>query len=103
MEGKNLVNRTSETFLHLKTAINQIGEQIGNMSSSLDHISDQTLHIQQFLEDTTWLSEQTAAGVSEVSSIADDFHLMVREVENSASYLDQETGKLNGMINQFKL
>jgi methyl-accepting chemotaxis protein len=103
MEGKNLVNRTSETFLHLKTAINQIGEQIGNMSSSLDHISDQTLHIQQFLEDTTWLSEQTAAGVSEVSSIADDFHLMVREVENSTSYLDQETGKLNGMINQFKL
>jgi len=102
-EGKNLVNRTSETFLHLKTAINQIGEQIGNMSSSLDHISDQTLHIQQFLEDTTWLSEQTAAGVSEVSSIADDFHLMVREVENSTSYLDQETGKLNGMINQFKL
>jgi methyl-accepting chemotaxis protein len=100
-DGKKLINRTSETFLLLKAEIDQIGQQIESMSSSLDEIRNQTIHIHQFLKDTVSLSEQTAAGVSEVSSIVGEFNQIIHEVESSVSYLDQEAGKLHGMINQF--
>lgn len=101
-DGKNLIRRTSETFLLLKAEIDQIGQQIESMSSSLDEIRNQTIHFHQFLKDTVSLSEQTADSVSEVSTIVEEFNQLIHEVENSVSYLDQEAGKLNGMINQFQ-
>ena len=101
-EGKALVNGTSETFQQLKAEIGQIGEQIESISSSLDEIQNQTIHIQQFLKDTTALSEQMAACVSEVSAIAGAFRQYIEEVAGSVSDLDREAGKLNGMVNQFR-
>ena len=102
-EGKELVYGTSDTFLHLKSEIGKIGQQIESMSLSLDEIRNQTTLIHQFLKDTTSLSEQTAAGVAEVSSIAGEFRQFIEEVESSVSDLDREAVRLNGMINQFHL
>jgi methyl-accepting chemotaxis protein len=102
-DGKELVYGTSDTFLHLKSEIGKIGQQIESMSLSLDEIRNQTTLIHQFLKDTTSLSEQTAAGVAEVSSIACEFRQFIEEVESSVSDLDREAVRLNGMINQFHL
>jgi len=101
-EGRMLIDRTSETFRRLKEEIGQIGRQIGSMSSSLDEVGEQTGHIREFLRGTAALSEQTAAGVSEVSAIAGEFLRFLGEVESSVAYLDQEAGRLNGMVQQFK-
>jgi methyl-accepting chemotaxis protein len=101
-DGRTLVDRTSETFRQLKEEIGQVGRQIEGMSASLDEVSGQTGRIHQFLQSTVALSEQTAAGVSEVSAIAGDFRQFVGEVEDSVSYLDREAVRLNGMVQQFK-
>lgn len=102
-DGRRLVHSTSETFHRLKAEIDRIGRQMESMSSSLDEVRDQTVHIQRFLKDTVSLSEQTASGVAEVSAIAGDFHQVVRDVENSVADLDREAGRLSGMVNQFQL
>ncbi|CAG7610329.1 hypothetical protein PAESOLCIP111_01224 [Paenibacillus solanacearum] len=101
-DGQRLVHTTSETFVQLKAEIDQIGLQIERMSVSLDDIMGQTTVIHKFLEDTTLLSEQSALGISQVSSTADQFHNSIEEVEKSVAFLDQEAGKLNVLINQFK-
>jgi len=102
-DGKRQMGRTSEAFLELKAQIGQIGEQIGRMSASLDDIRNETPRIRQFLLDTVALSEETAGGVAEVSAIAGEFDVLLREVENSVLDLDREAGRLSGMVNQFHL
>ena len=102
-DGKELVRRTSDTFMRLKAEIEQIGRQIGSMSASLDDVRDQTLRIHHFLGDTVNLSERTAAGAAEMSAISGRFGLAVQEVERSAADLDRAAGELNGLIGQFRL
>ena len=102
-DGKRQMGRTSEAFLELKAQIGQIGEQIGRMSASLDDIRNEMPRIRQFLLDTVALSEETAGGVAEVSAIAGEFDVLLREVENSVLDLDREAGRLSGMVNQFHL
>ena len=101
-DGQRLVHTTSETFVQLKAEIDQIGLQIERMSVSLDEIMGQTTVIHKFLEETASLSKQSAVGISQVSSTADQFHNSIEEVEKSVAFLDQEAGKLNVLINQFK-
>lgn len=102
-DGRQLVKTTNETFVQLKTEIDQIGTQIERMSLSLDDIMSQTKVIHQFLEKTTSISEQSAIGISQVASTAEQFNHSMEEVEKSVAFLDQEMDKLNIMINQFKV
>lgn len=103
MDGRQLVKTTNETFVQLKTEIDQIGMQIERMSLSLDDVMNQTKVIHQFLEKTTSISEQSAIGISQVASTAEQFNHSMEEVEKSVAFLDQEMDKLNIMINQFKV
>ena len=102
-DGKTLVETTGDTFRRLEEEIDEIGAQIGRMSASLDEVGNQTVAIRSFLRDTVAMAEQTAAGVSEVTSIAEEFRRAMEEVQGSVSYLGQEADKLNAMINQFRL
>ena len=102
-DGQRLVTTTNETFVQLKAEIDQIGMQIERMSASLDDVMGQTKVIHQFLEETTSISEQSAVGISQVASTAEQFNDSMEEVEKSVTFLDQETDKLNVMINQFKV
>lgn len=102
-DGQRLVKTTNETFVQLNTEIDQIGMQIERMSSSLDDVMSQTKVIHQFLEETTSVSEQSATGISQVASTAEQFNRSMGEVEKSVAFLDQEADKLNVMINQFKV
>ena len=102
-DGQRLVKTTNETFVQLKTEIDQIGMQIERMSLSLDDVMSQTKVIHQFLEETTSISEQSAIGISQVASTVEQFNHSMEEVEKSVAFLDQEADKLNVMINQFKV
>lgn len=102
-EGQRLVTTTNETFVQLKEEIDQIGMQIARMSTSLDDVMGQTKVIHQFLEETTSISAQSAVGISQVASTAEQFNDSMEDVEKSVTFLDQETNKLNVMINQFKV
>jgi methyl-accepting chemotaxis protein len=102
MDGQRLVHTTSETFVQLKAEIDQIGLQIERMSLSLDDVRSQTTDIHKFLEATAYISEQSAAGITQVSSTADQFNNSIEEVEISVAFLDQESDKLNVLTTQFK-
>ena len=102
-DGQRLVKTTNETFVQLNAEIDQIGMQIERMSLSLDDVMSQTKVIHQFLEETTSISEQSAVGISQVASTAEQFNHSMEEVEKSVAFLDQEADKLNVMINQFKV
>ena len=102
-DGQRLVTTTNETFVQLNAEIDQIGMQIERMSLSLDDVMSQTKVIHQFLEETTSISEQSAIGISQVASTAEQFNHSMEEVEKSVAFLDQEADKLNVMINQFKV
>ena len=80
-DGQRLVTTTNETFVQLNAEIDQIGMQIERMSASLDDVMSQTKVIHQFLEETTSISEQSAAGISQVASTAEQFNDSMEEVE----------------------
>ncbi len=102
-DGQRLMTTTNETFVQLNAEIDQIGMQIERMSLSLDDVMRQTKVIHQFLEETTSISEQSASGISQMASTAEQFNHSMEEVEKSVTFLDQEADKLNVMINQFKV
>ncbi|WP_234998310.1 methyl-accepting chemotaxis protein [Salirhabdus sp. Marseille-P4669] len=69
-DGSEQIQTTGQTFHSLKQVINEVGEQVETMSASLFKVIDDSKTINQSIENIASISEESAAGVEQVSATA---------------------------------
>ena len=102
-QGTKQMENTQQTFDHINESINQVTGKVQEISSNLKGVLDDSVQMNQAIEEIASISEESAAGVEETAATVEQAHNSMEEVSHSAKELSQLAEKLNHQVNRFKI
>ena len=101
--GSEQISLTNETFVEIGTAVTAMAQNISNVSQNLDLLVENSVRIDQAIEDIAAISEESAAGVEQTSATMQQTSSSMEEISNSSNQLANMAEELNQQVGQFKL
>lgn len=102
-EGTSQISNTGSTFVRIQESIEEVETSIESMATSLYSILDDSQSINNSIENIASVSEESAAGLEQVSATSQQSSSAMEEVSNSAKSLEENSTRLNELVQQFKI
>lgn len=102
-QGTSQIEVTSEKFVGIQHAIEEMADHVTATSESLTHIVANTQQMNSSIEEIAAVSEEAAAGVEQTSASSEEISASMEEVSDSSNDLSQLAEELNSLLRRFKL
>jgi len=90
-------------FNHLRELIETISKKVDSMANSMSNVLDNTHAINASIDTIASVSEETAAGIEQVTATTEQSSSSMESVGESSKLLKEQATKLNGLVQQFKI
>ncbi|WKB37183.1 methyl-accepting chemotaxis protein [Terrilactibacillus sp. S3-3] len=97
------ISATGRHFTKMKEHMSAVTRNMKTMAARLTEVSRSGVQMKQSLETIASVSEETTAGVAEVSASMDNVHETMRAVSSEAEHLGEIAKRLDNMTRRFKL
>nr|WP_258000438.1 methyl-accepting chemotaxis protein [Bacillus sp. Marseille-P3661] len=102
-KGTEQIKSTGETFNTINTSVLNMVERVKNISNHLAQIVDQSMVINESIEQIASVSEQSAAGIQQAAASVQQSSSSMEEIAKGANELSELAEDLNGLILKFKI
>jgi len=102
-EQRISVDQSMEKYNNIENGIKKMHESIDYLSSSNNHIVDNSTHLQEVISKITNIAEDNAANTEEVSAATEEQNASIQEVSESSKGLADLATELKEIVHTFKL
>ncbi|MFJ7369409.1 methyl-accepting chemotaxis protein [Lysinibacillus sp. NPDC098008] len=102
-QGSEQISLMNQTFVEIGTAVNAMAHNIANVSQNLDQLVENSVRIDQAIEEIAAISEESAAGIEQTSATMQQTSSSMEEISNSSNQLAKMAEQLNQQVGQFTL
>ncbi|WKL04755.1 methyl-accepting chemotaxis protein [Paenibacillus amylolyticus] len=103
VKSSQMVTEAGEAFNNIRTAVQLVAAQAGEVSAASRQIDGGMSHINKAVSDTMVLSDRIASGTEDGSAAAQEQLATMEEVAASSAALSRMAEDLQSMIERFKL
>lgn len=103
VKSSQMVTEAGEAFNNIRTAVQLVAAQAGEVSTASRQIDGGMSHINKAVSDTMVLSDRIASGTEDGSAAAQEQLATMEEVAASSAALSRMAEDLQSMIERFKL
>ncbi|WP_087974716.1 methyl-accepting chemotaxis protein [Oceanobacillus rekensis] len=100
--GEQTVNETGESLEKIRSAVNNIVGEIGDLSALTHDEAETSEHIVQLVNRLEEANEKMAAYAQEVSAASEESTATVDDVASRTDSLTEMANELNSSVNQFR-
>lgn len=97
------ISKTGRHFSKMKDHMSDVTLSMKTMAEKLTEVSRSGVQMKQSIETIASVSEETTAGVAEVSASMDNVHETMGTVSGEVEHLGEVAKRLDGMTRRFKL
>jgi len=101
--GTQQIDVMGVAFNHLRELIETISKKVDSMANSMSNVLDNTHAINASIDTIASVSEETAAGIEQVTATTEQSSSSMESVGESSKLLKEQATKLNGLVQQFKI
>ncbi|KPN96892.1 methyl-accepting chemotaxis protein [Lysinibacillus sp. ZYM-1] len=101
--GTQQIDVMGVAFNHLRELIETISKKVDSMANSMSNVLDNTHAINTSIDTIASVSEETAAGIEQVTATTEQSSSSMESVGESSKLLKEQATKLNGLVQQFKI
>jgi len=102
-QGSSLIQSTGETFNQIHISINDMVQNVANITNYLEDNVNRTQQMHDSIEQIASVSEETAAAVEQTAATTQEFNSSIEEISNNTVQLTQLADELKNLVHQFKL
>ncbi|MFT4399303.1 methyl-accepting chemotaxis protein [Bacillus sp. SW14] len=101
--GTENLTDTGQAMQHIKQSVTHVADSIKEVTDGLKQLTNQSITINQSIENIASVSEESAAGIEETFSITEQSAHSMDQVLQNAEELEQLAKKLNEKMDQFTI
>jgi len=102
-ENSNQIQLTGDAFHRIHSSVITMADRIGVIAQNLDAILQNSLRLDESIEQIAAISETVAVRVEQTATSVQQTHLSMEEVSGSAEHLAQLAEDLNVQVHKFQL
>lgn len=102
-KGTENLTDTGQAMRHIKQSVTHVADSIKEVTDGLKQLTNQSITINQSIENIASVSEESAAGIEETFSITEQSAYSMDQVLQNAEELEQLAKELNEKMGQFTI
>ncbi|MGQ9003955.1 methyl-accepting chemotaxis protein [Bacillus subtilis] len=102
-KGTENLTDTGQAMQHIKQSVTHVADSIKEVTDCLKQLTNQSITINQSIENIASVSEESAAGIEETFSITEQSAHSMDQVLQNAEELEQLAKELNAKMDQFTI
>lgn len=102
-KGAQHLSETGQAMHNIKQSITLVAGSIKEVTDGLKHLTDQSITINQSIENIASVSEESAAGIEETFSVTEQSSHSMDHILSNAEELEKLAEELNERMNRFTI
>ncbi|WP_110955552.1 methyl-accepting chemotaxis protein [Anaerosinus massiliensis] len=101
--GTGVVNEAGQSFEKIITMITSLAEQVGETSTVIEHLADDSQHIVTSIQNIDELTKNASGEIQNVSAATEEQAASMEEIASSSQSLAQMAQKLQDAVSKFRI
>ncbi|QPQ36660.1 MULTISPECIES: methyl-accepting chemotaxis protein [unclassified Lysinibacillus] len=101
-EQVNIISKGGHALQEIVEHVVETEQGVNQMKSAFTHVSDNSLAVQQAIQDISRILEDSAAASEEMAATSEEQHATVAEISLKSEELEEISTKLQNEVNKFK-
>lgn len=100
-DGLEVVNETKNIFELIRTSTDEVTDQIEDIASTSNHVSERGKEVTSSFEEMTHLSEQMSASTQTIAAASEEQFASTEEIDASSHSLQEKAEELTQIVQRF--